>query len=415
MRLPGGSLAVALGAEARREYVVFRPSALLVSDNIQGDSSPGEGQGSDNSRNAASAFAELRAPLSKELELQLALRTDWYEGVGSTTNPKVGVRYQPTAQLLLRASAGTGFRAPSLSDLYRPTVSGTTSTLPDPVCMAENDNDLGYCADNYPTQRYSNSALKPERSRQFSLGTVIEPGKHWSFSADYWSILKTDLISEVGDDVILANLAKYGALVHRHNQNQGLCSYDPTDSSICFIELRKENRGQQEATGIDLVAELRNWKTGIGTFGAKFSGTLALVAQQQTANGDPFVSNLGQFVTDGVVQRWRHPGSLDWEQGPASANLGNTYFSGYDDQNSAIDTNTGTVVAASRVSAYSLWDASFSYAFSKSFRMRGGIQNLLDTPPPFSNQSYFFISGYDPSYTDPRGRFVYASAQYTFK
>ena len=43
------------------------------------------------------------------------------------------------------------------------------------------------------------------------------------------------------------------------------------------------------------------------------------------------------------------------------------------------------------------------------------MQNLFDTPPPFSNQSYYFISGYDPSYTDPRGRFVYASAQYIFK
>lgn len=415
MPLPGGPLAVAVGAEARREHVVFRPSALLVSDNIQGDSSPGEGQGSDNARNAASAFAELRAPLTKELELQFALRTDWYEGVGSTTNPKVGVRYQPSAQVLLRASGGTGFRAPSLSDLYRPTVSGTTSTLPDPVCMAENNNDLGYCADNYSTRRYSNSALKPERSRQFSFGAVIEPNKHWSLSADYWSIRKTDLISEVGDDVILSNLTKYGSLVHRYNQNQGLCSYDPSDSSICFIELRKENRGQQEASGIDLVAELRNWKTGMGTFGAKFSGTLTLAAQQQTGDGDPFVSNLGRFVTDGVVQRWRHRLSLDWERGAVSANLGNTYYAGYEDQNSAIDTNTGSVVAASQVPAYSLWDVSISYAFSKSFRVRGGVQNLFDTPPPFSNQSYFFISGYDPSYTDPRGRFVYVSAQYAFK
>jgi len=67
------------------------------------------------------------------------------------------------------------------------------------------------------------------------------------------------------------------------------------------------------------------------------------------------------------------------------------------------------------VKAYSLWDVSGSWAANKQFTVRGGIRNLLNTAPPFSNQGYFFISGYDPSYTDPRGRGVYLSASYTFK
>jgi iron complex outermembrane receptor protein len=47
--------------------------------------------------------------------------------------------------------------------------------------------------------------------------------------------------------------------------------------------------------------------------------------------------------------------------------------------------------------------------------LRAGVKNLLDTPPPFSNQAYFYLSGYDPSYTDPRGRFYYLSASYRFQ
>jgi iron complex outermembrane receptor protein len=43
------------------------------------------------------------------------------------------------------------------------------------------------------------------------------------------------------------------------------------------------------------------------------------------------------------------------------------------------------------------------------------VKNLLNTAPPYSQQAWFFLSGYDPSYTDPRGRFVYASVQYRFK
>jgi iron complex outermembrane receptor protein len=116
-----------------------------------------------------------------------------------------------------------------------------------------------------------------------------------------------------------------------------------------------------------------------------------------------------------VVQRWRHRLTLDWDAGPFALSLSNSYHSSYDDQNSAIDTDTGTVIAPNRVKAYSLWDLSGSWSPNKQFTLRGGIKNLADTAPPFSNQGYFFISGYDPSYTDPRGRTFYMSATYSFQ
>jgi hypothetical protein len=34
------------------------------------------------------------------------------------------------------------------------------------------------------------------------------------------------------------------------------------------------------------------------------------------------------------------------------------------------------------------------------------------TRPPYRNQAYFFIWDYDPSYTDPRGRRIYLSANH---
>ena len=51
---------------------------------------------------------------------------------------------------------------------------------------------------------------------------------------------------------------------------------------------------------------------------------------------------------------------------------------------------------------------------TKQFTLRAGINNLADKAPPFSNQSYYFLSTYDPTYTDPRGRTFYASAKYSF-
>jgi iron complex outermembrane receptor protein len=417
LKLAGGDMALALGAEVRREQAKSGGSELLLSDNILGDDTPGDSQNTGQSRKVWAVYGEVNAPLSKQLELQLALRHDHYDNIGGTTNPKVGMRWTPTKEVLVRASAGTGFRAPSLNDMYRPTKTGGTSILPDPVYCAENDGDLGICANSWETRTYANSNLKPERSTQFSLGLVLQASDRLSVSVDYWNITKRDLISTLGDDVILANLAKYEPLVHRYSEDEGLdgCDYDDTDNTICYIELRKENRGRQKASGLDLVLDLKPVATAWGRFGGRLNSTWALTSRQQTGYGDPYVSNLGKFVTNGVVQRWRHRLTLDWDSGPFALSLSNSFLSGYNDQNSAIDTDTGTVIAPNRVKAYSIWDMSGSWSPSKQFTLRGGIKNLLDTAPPFSNQGYFYISGYDPSYTDPRGRSFYLSATYSFK
>jgi len=404
MPMAGGDLAVAIGGEARREKNQFTPSALLLSDNINNDAAPEGGRATSDSRDVAAVYGEVLVPFAKQWEAQLSARYDHYENVGGATSPKIGLTYRPSDALLLRGSAGRGFRAPSMTELYRPTVYSSTATLPDPVYCATVENNYSDCADNWDTRRYSNDALKPERSRQFSLGAVFAAGKHVSASLDYWNIKRTNLISEIGDDIILGNLAKYGDLVYRDE-----------DGLIDYIELRKDNRGAQLARGLDLALTVRGVDTAIGRFGGRLNGTYVLTSKIQNAPGDAFVSNLNRFVTDGVVQRWRHTVSVDWDRGPLSASLQNTFSSGYEDQNTAINIDNGSVVAANRVKRYSLWDLSSAYAVNTNLKLRVGIQNLFDTSPPYSNQAYFFLSGYDPSYTDPRGRRFYASANYSFK
>ncbi|MEG0042665.1 MAG: TonB-dependent receptor, partial [Massilia sp.] len=404
MPMAGGDLAVAIGGEARREKNQFTPSALLLSDNINNDAAPEGGRATSDSRDVAAVYGEVLVPFAKQWEAQLSARYDHYENVGGAASPKIGLTYRPSDALLLRGSAGRGFRAPSMTELYRPTVYSSTATLPDPVYCATVENNYSDCADNWDTRRYSNDALKPERSRQFSLGAVFAAGKHVSASLDYWNIKRTNLISEIGDDIILGNLAKYGDLVYRDE-----------DGLIDYIELRKDNRGAQLARGLDLALTVRGVDTAIGRFGGRLNGTYVLTSKIQNAPGDAFVSNLNRFVTKGVVQRWRHTVSVDWDRGPLSASLQNTFSSGYEDQNTAINIDNGSVVAANRVKHYSLWDLSGAYGVNANLKLRVGIQNLFDTSPPYSNQAYYFLSGYDPSYTDPRGRRFYASANYSFR
>jgi len=396
--LAGGELAVAFGGELRREKQNYHQSDALKQDLILGESSQGPDSDFGKSRKVGAAFAELSAPITKQLELQAALRYERYQVSGGAASPKLGLKYVPMPELLLRASVGRGFRAPSMSDLYRPLTQGNSATLVDPVCLAADpSNTPTDCSDIWTTLNYSNAQLKPEKSRQYALGAVFEPRRGVSLNVDYWNIEKSNLISTLGVDVILGNLAKYGSLVHRDE-----------DNDIEAIDLIKANRGKQRISGLDLGVSLSNLKTGFGQFGLRLNGTLTLKSEQQTGDGDPFVSNLGVFINDGVVQRWRHTVSLDWESGPFSATLSNSYLQGYDDQHIIGKPDI-------KVAAYSLWNLSAGWEANKSLTFRAGVQNMLNKSPPFSQQAYFFLSGYDPSYTDTRGRFVYASVKYAFR
>ena len=397
-QLAGGDLALAFGGELRREKQNYHQSDALKQDLILGETSQGPDSDFGKSRQVGAVFTEISAPVTKQLELSAALRYEHYQVSGGAASPKLGLKYVPMPELLVRASVGRGFRAPSLSDLYRPVTQGSSATLVDPVCLAADPtNTVTDCSDIWTTLNFSNAKLKPEKSRQYSLGLVLEPQRGVSVNLDYWNIEKTNLISTLGVDVILSDLAKYGSLVHRD-----------ADNAIDHIDLRKENRGKDKISGLDIGVALSNLKTSFGQFGLRLNGTLTLRSLQQTGDGDPYVSNLGVFVNDGVVQRWRHTLSLDWETGPFSATVSNSFLASYNDQH--------IIGKADRkVAAYSLWNLSGGWEATKSLTLRAGVQNLFDKSPPFSQQAWFFLSGYDPSYTDPRGRYAYVSAKYSFR
>ena len=410
--LAGGDLAIAVGGELRRELQKFSPSALLVSNNIAGDrdSTVPAGQlldveTADNSRNVASVFTELNAPFTKELEMQFALRFDHYSEVGNTTNPKIGLRWQPYKEVLLRASAGTGFRAPSLSDLKRPTIYGTAAGfLTDPQCVKQ-EGSIDLCTDQWAVERRSNPNLKPEKSQQFTLGAVFELGKRTNLSIDYWNILKKDVISTLGEQVITENPAAYnGKYIQRDS-----------DGFISNILLMKENQGRLKTSGFDFGGEWRSERGAWGRFGANLSGTLILRYDRQFGPQEPYRSNLGVFLNDQAIQKWRHRINFDWDKGPVTLTLANQYSSGYTDQNTTYDPYTDKLLAPNYVKHYSLWDLTGSWAITKQLKVRAGVLNLFNVDPPFSNQSYFFLAGYDPSYTDPRGRNAFVSVNYSFK
>ena len=66
------------------------------------------------------------------------------------------------------------------------------------------------------------------------------------------------------------------------------------------------------------------------------------------------------------------------------------------------------------VKAYTLVDLSLTAKLGKMVTVTGGVTNLFDTDPPFSNQSTRSQRGYDPRYTDPTGRAFFVRAGMNF-
>ncbi len=132
-------------------------------------------------------------PVLKNLEINLAGRYDKYSDFGDTFNPKIGIRYQPTPQLVLRGSANTGFRAPTLYEIHQPaSLTFTSDSYDDPLLcpggVAVPGASAGVVCGQQVLLRQAGPAslglpadtLKPEKSKSFNLGLVFEPIKNTS-------------------------------------------------------------------------------------------------------------------------------------------------------------------------------------------------------------------------------------------
>src|SRR6185437_14996262 len=209
MELHGGAAALALGGELREEAFRFDPSAEFEVGDIGGFG--GNVLPVDRRRHVGSVYTEIDAPFLRTFEADLGVRYDNYQTIGSTTNPKLSVRWQPNPQVLVRASTGTGFRAPSLTDLYTAQANSVTANgTRDPIrCPNPATGQPTDCNNQFPTITGGNPNLKPEKSHSNTLGFVFEPTRDISMSIDFfWIQLKDSIvIGGLPFNFILANAA----------------------------------------------------------------------------------------------------------------------------------------------------------------------------------------------------------------
>ena len=398
--LPAGPVAVALGGEARRERLDNQFASFVTSGEIGGSADqPVSGR-----RTAWSLFLEGVVPVVRTVEAQLAVRYDHYSDFGGTTNPKVALRWQPLRTLLVRSSWGTGFRAPTLYDLYTPQQETTDALADGDPVRCPVTGSIYDCGFLFPAVTGGNPNLRPETSEQFNAGAVWEPVKGLSLAVDYWKINKNNYIGTLTTRVIDANFAFYEPT----NIVRGPVepAYPDLPGPIKTILLLNQNLGHLRTSGIDVDVSWHGPDTSFGRLSFGLNGTYIIEWKNQP-DGLTYVSGVGREIA-GPIPRWRHYASLSWDYGVWGATLAQTYQSGYEDAN---DFPRGSPLLPRRVSSYDIWDLQGRYGGLKNATIVLGIRNLMDRAPPFTNA----LAGWAPIYADPRGRMFYARLTYAFK
>jgi iron complex outermembrane receptor protein len=404
-QLAAGPLAAAAGIAQRKEnYEVTVPAVLGLGDiaGLGGATLPQSA-----ARRVSSLFGELNAPFMKGLEGNASIRRDHYDDLlesASPTTGKLSLRWTPVSTLIVRGSAGTGFRAPSLNDLHQPKSIGTSEVFTDPLFADVGPQQVNAVIGGEPK-------LKPEKSKQYSLGVVFSPTKEITTRIDYWKIKIDDMIV-APSALALISRARAGGFLFRPGEVTFF-----SDGTVDTIDQRLSNAASADYQGVDLGARWsRNFD--IGRLTVDYGSTYMLRARLQTlagvensigtmvdADGNPLTLTGG-----GVVVRYKHSLAFNWLYKDWGATLTNYYYSGYRDGNSQEDG-----VTAHHVSGQSLFDGQVAYTGFKNIRLAVGARNLFDKNPPLSvPAANYFQAGYDPSMYDPRARFFYARATIKF-
>lgn len=426
MKLPAGAAVLAIGGEFRNEKSAFEAlpiTAELGSLGIDPDSD------TSGKRKVTAAFLELNLPLAKGLDMTLSGRYDRYNDVGNTFNPKIGLRYQPSREMLFRASANSGFRAPTLYEIHQPqSLTFTTDNYDDPLLcpggVAVAGASAGVVCGQQVLQRnvgpvgngQTASSLSPEKSKAFTAGLVFQVTPAMSVGFDIWQIKIKNLVSGLPEQEIFSNAAKYSSRFVRCSQlpagpsagaldrtDADVCTNFPTFDPIAYIDSPIENLGELRTSGVDLAVNWRSPATSMGRFSASLDGTYLTKYDYQRERGGAFINAVGRYSDNAPVFRWQHVLAGSWNHGPWGVSLAQRFKSGYLDQD-----------GVNKVGSYSIVDASVTWTGMKGLTVTAGINNLLDTDPPVSGQTTTFQRGYDPRFTDPIGRSYGLRVAYKF-
>lgn len=186
-------------------------------------------------RDSYSAYVDLESDLTDKLSASTAYRYENYDDFGDTHNASLSLRYALHPTVAVRGTASTGFRAPSLAQQH---FAQTSTQLVNGV-MSETGT---LTTTSKAAQLLGAEDLRPEKSKNLSLGFVFTPTDQLYVTLDAYQIDIDDRIS------LSSNINASSDAVKQYLASQGI-------QNINFGSVRYFNNASDTRTrGVDLVA-----------------------------------------------------------------------------------------------------------------------------------------------------------------
>ncbi|WP_310497439.1 TonB-dependent receptor domain-containing protein [Sandarakinorhabdus sp.] len=433
--LGGGAIGYAFGAQYRSNLYTSRPLNTIGDLALnpcfrEGDLScvgtPTEGVGpfiflggsrrDRQSQNVYALFAEVKVPITENLEVTGAARFENYGNpIGSTFNPKGSVRWNPFDWLVLRGSVGTTFKAPLATQVSTNFVTALAG--------------IQAAANNFKSQDiFGNPTdLGPERALTYNIGAVVSVSG-LTASIDYWSFDFKDRITTTPVQAIASAVAS-GAVSPNGTRFancsnvfadlvtfQGGCVQGVTTGfDISRVRTDWVNGPRVKTRGIDVALDYRT-DLGPGRFS---TGVQASYVLDYTFGNFIFRGQLVQagYKARGFTNYFRDPGTISKLRATAYVNYAISglnaryqvrYVDGVKDDRcvglaNCASTSFGPTNFGATVGSFTQHDITFSYDLpidSVKAQLQFGIENFTNADPPASRLEV----SYDPFIGNPFGR-----------
>ncbi|MEP6983853.1 MAG: TonB-dependent receptor, partial [Sphingomicrobium sp.] len=382
-------------------------------------------------------YGEMRVPILKDtpffysLEANGAVRYSHYSTSGGSTTYTLNGLWRPVHDVLLRGAYSTGFRAPTLGELFGArsrydlpvadpcsNQAGNpwqTSAVAQANCIFNGVPASGSYAEDpgqLPVITQGNRNLKPETSKSINLGAVFSHnwgGNAFSVEGDYHDIKIKNAIAGLDPGLTLQNcaLARVNCNLVIRTANGFVNEIDGTLQNLASIHTRS----------IDVNLTYRTPETGFGRFGLTGNGSWLLKYVVTQTNG-----GLGVFVIDRrgtergspdqAYPRFKGNATLDWTLGGFNASVTGRYIAKVTEFSLTPLFNTGgrlSNVLASRtyLDAQANWTLP---VMEHRITLTVGGNNLTDQDPPGCYTCS--VNNYDPTTYDVPGQFFYGRISY---
>ena len=192
----------------------------------------------DELRTAFAFYTDVEVRPIKAVLINPAARIENYSDFGSTINGKLALRYEPIEMLALRGSASTGFRAPSMQQLYFNNVSTQFNTVNGQSIAQEigtfrNDSEIA--------EAVGIPELTEETALNVTAGFIFQPLNRLTLTTDFYR-------ATISDRIIIS-----GRLASGNEEIPSRIRKSLEDSGVAGAQFFM-NAADTQTQGIDVVA-----------------------------------------------------------------------------------------------------------------------------------------------------------------